>query len=292
MKRTIKKWMAGWMGGMLLLAVALSASSAAAETASIAFPPDEETLVYDISFLIFRNAAVGKLTMKYLPERDLYEGIVTAQTKGFIGLLSLFRKDTYRSLMRLSPDGRLIPVEFHKQVKMGGWETTSTTFLDYDKGEMRWNSTEVNDDKKEVDVDSHAIPSGLVFEDFISAFFNLRRGSYGPIHPGQEAQVLALPTKKWFKEGQKDYKFFTVKVGERKVEKDGVARLTISIKVPKELFGQKVGDIRFFIREDKVPSKIVVKKAILFGDMLGKLRSRQIDSDDLAADWRSQLMHQ
>ena len=291
MKKMTKKWLAGGIGGMLLLAAALSGSSGAAEPASIAFPPEEETLVYDISFLIFRNAAVGKLSLKYLPERDLYEGVVTAQTKGLIGLLSLFRKDTYRSLMRLSPNGRLIPVEFHKEVKMGGWEISSSTYLDYDKGKMRWNSVEINGDEKEVDIDSHPIPGGLVFEDFISAFFNLRRGFYGPIHPGQEAHVLALPTKKWFKEGQTEYQFFTVNVGRRNLEKDGVARLTISIKVPKELFGQKVGDIRFFIREDKVPSRIVVKKAILFGDMLGKLRSRKIESDGLTADWRSQLMN-
>ncbi len=246
-------------------------------------PVVEEDLVYDISFLIFRNAAVGSLKIRYLPERDLYEGVVAAQTKGIIGFLSFYRRDTYRSLMRLAPDGRLIPVEFHKKVRMGGSETASTTVLDYQAGVIRWRSTKVNDYETEVEAKSHPIPAGAVYEDFISAFLNLRRGVYGPIRPGKEIRVPSLPTEKWFKEREKKTQYFTIKVGERRVDKDGVSRMVITLNVPKELFGQKVGKIQFHIGDDKVPSRITAKKVILFGDMKGKLRSRRTARKELAA---------
>ncbi|MFQ5913640.1 MAG: DUF3108 domain-containing protein [Nitrospinota bacterium] len=273
--------MAAFFGAVFLLAVVLQIGPGAAEAARIVSPPEEEKLVYDISFLIFRNAAVGMLKLKYLPERGLYEGMITARTKGFIGLLSLYRRDRYRSLMRLAPDGRLVPVEFHKEVKMGGRRTVSTTVLDYEAGVMRWRSTEDNGRESEAEVKSHPIPAGVVYEDFISAFLNLRRGVYGPIRPGREIQVLSLPTRKWFKERQRKTQYFTVKVGERK-EKDGISLMLVSITVPKELFGQKVGSVRFHIREDNVPSRIIVKKAVLFGDVRGKLRSRHVAGDQLA----------
>lgn len=241
----------------------------------------EEVLAYDISFLIFRNAATGTLTMKYLPERNLYEGVVSAQTRGFIRFVSFSRRDTYRSLMRLSPRGRLIPVEFHREVKIGGSLTASSTVLDYDAGVMRWKATERNGE--ETEVKSHPIPAGVVYEDFISAFFNLRRGVYGHIEPGKEIRVLSMPTRKWFKERQKKPQYFTVKVGERKVDGDGIPRMEVAITVPRELFGQKVGDVQFHIGEDNVPYWIVVKKAVLFGDMKGKLRSRRTFEGNSAA---------
>ncbi|MFQ5692309.1 MAG: DUF3108 domain-containing protein [Nitrospinota bacterium] len=246
-------------------------------------PVVEEVLVYDISFLFFRNAAVGTLTMKYLPERGLYEGVVKAQTRGFIGFFSLYRQDEYRSLMRLSPNGRLIPVEFHRQVTMGGSRSSSATYLDYERGIMLFRSTEGYGDEAEVETKTHRIPAGFVYEDFISAFFNLRRGIYGPIQPGREVRVLSLPTRKWFKEHQKKPQYFDVKVGERTVNEDGVSRILVSITVPKELFGQKVGAIQFQIREDHVPSRIFVKDAIFFGDMRGSLRSQRPLRKELAA---------
>lgn len=283
MKRTRRRLTAGFLGGCLLLAAALLAGPAATEKAVPVSPPEEEVLVYDISFLIFRNAAVGSLTMRYLPDRGLYEGVVSAQTEGFIGLLSLYRRDTYRSVMRLSPDGRLIPVEFHKEVRMGGYKGTSSTYLDYKTGVMWWESTDVKGDETDVESRRHPIPPGAVYEDFISAFFNLRRGVYGPIAPGKEIRVLSLPTRKWFKERQKKPQHFTVKVGEWTRDKEGNLRMKVAIGVPKELFGQKVGAIRFDVREDKVPSRIIVKKAILFGDMKGKLRSRRVVKRRLTA---------
>ncbi len=246
----------------------------------------EEVLVYDISFLIFRNAAVATLTMKYLPERRLYEGVVSAQTRGFIRFVSLSRRDTYRSLMRLSPRGRLIPVEFRKEVRIGSSRKTSTTVLDYDAGVMRWKSTEADGD--EAEVKSHPIPAGVIYEDFISAFFNLRRGVYGPVKPGKEFRILSIPTRKWFKERQKKLQYFTVKVGERRIDENGIPSLEVALTVPKELFGQKVGDLQFHIGEDNVPLRIVVRKAVLFGDMKGKLRSRRTIERNFAAQAMSE----
>ncbi|MBI2880298.1 MAG: DUF3108 domain-containing protein [Candidatus Tectomicrobia bacterium] len=283
-RRARRSFAAVSLAGWILAAAALSAGPAAAQTLKPIPPPEEERLVYDISFLIFQSAAVGSLVMKYLPDRGLFEGVVSARTKGVIGLVSFYRQDTYRSLMRLSPGGKLIPVEFHREVRTWGYHSTSATVLDYKAGLMRWKSAEVNGDEAETEAKSHPIPEGAVYEDFISAFSNLRRGVYGPIRPGKEIRVLSLPTRNWFKERRGEPQYFTVKVGDRKVERDGVSRMMVAISVPKDLFGQRVGDIRFHVREDNVPSRVLVRKAILFGDVRGLLRSREISQKALTRD--------
>ncbi len=275
MVKARRKSRAGFLTGWLLIVWIMATGLTPAEPALVPSAPVEEKLVYDISFLIFKNAVVGSMTMKYLPDRGLYEGVVSARTKGFIGLVSLFRQDRYRSVMRLDDDGRLVPVEFHKEVVMGGFKCASSTFLDYASGVMWWTSTESKGDDAETEFKAHRIPPGTVYEDFISSFFNLRRGVYGPINPGKVIRIFSIPTRKWFKERQKKRQFFTVTVGSRKTGADGHSGLDIAITVPKELFGQTVGAVRFRIREDNVPSRILVKKAIFFGNMRGMLRSRR-----------------
>ncbi len=277
-----KKIYSGLAGIILFFGLLIPAGTGFAGPATDLSLPADESLVYDIGFLFFRKAAVGKLTLRYLPERDLYEGVVQAETKGFIGWLSLSRKDTYRSLMRLSADGgRLIPVEFSKEVRTWGYRFKSKTHLDYQAGVMWWRSTEEVGGKTSVKLKAYPIRAGVVYEDFISAFFNLRRGVYGPLRPGQRYRLLSLPTRQWVKKHGDKPQYFSVKVGETKVDK--VSRTIVSINVPKDLFGQKVGDIRFHLREDLVPSRIFVENVVLFGDMKGKLRTGYVPKRRLTA---------
>lgn len=269
--------------GFFLFLAVLYAGPGTVESALAAEPVEEETLLYDISFLIFRNAAVGSLTVRYLPGRDLYEGTVIGETKGFISWMSFARKDTYRSLMRLSPDGKkLIPVEFSQEVRTWAYRVVSKTVLDYETGIMRWEYTEDVSGETSVEARSHPIPPGVIYEDFISAFLNLRRGSYGPLRPGREIKLFSLPTRKWFKENRKAPPRFKVKISGQEAQRDSGSILSVSVNIPDDLFGQKVGIIRFLLRQDLVPSHIVVENVLLFGDMKGSLRSRRIHRKEIA----------
>ena len=44
------------------------------------------------------------------------------------------------------------------------------------------------------------------------------------------------------------------------------------VKVPKELFGQKTGEVRVWMDENLIPVAATVERAILFGDVSGTLR--------------------
>ena len=268
---------AGFILGMIFMA-GVAAGEAPART--------EEVFVYDISFLFFRNAAEGTLTLRYLPGRDLYEGVLRAKTKGFIGFLSFARKDTYRSLMRLSEDGkRLIPIQFSKQVSMWGYQGSSTTNLDYNLGIIWWNSTEKTGGETTREIKAHPIPEGVVYEDFISVFFNLRRGAYGPIEPGRRYTLRALPTRQAFKKGGNKSQTFSIKV--RQSNAGDAPGKVVSINVPKDLFGQRVGDIQFHLEENLTPSRILVENVLLFGDMKDKLRTHRVAGERrLAAQLR------
>ncbi len=269
MRRANRNWIAGFLAGLLLFAVAFLPGPAAAQTASVASLPEEETLVYNIGFLIFRKAADGSMALRYLPKRDLYEGVLQAKTKGFISWVSLAREDTYRSLMRLSPDGRLIPVEFFKEVHTWSYQITSRTVLDYESGVMRWKTTEVIGGKTSIEEKSQPIPPGVIYEDFISAFFNLRRGAYGSIRPGQNFRILSLPTDQWFEKKAEEPQYFLVRIDP--AQEKGLSQTVVSIHVPEDLFGQTVGDIQFHMRQYFIPSRILVKKALIFGNMEGNL---------------------
>lgn len=229
----------------------------------------EENVNYDISFLWFKKAAVGRL--RFSREGQGFKAVLEAETRGFIGFLTFYRKHIYISHMSYLPERKRMRVDFFERyVRIGGNEEKTLTWTDYDKQILRRK-----DYKRGMLVENaeEAIPEGVVYEDILSALYNIRIGCYGPIRRGRRFTVHSLPS-----EGVStiDVNFTTkeesLKTRDLFGDKFDENMLSANVKVPKNLFKSKTGEISMLFDDAIVPVYGVVKDYIGFGDILGVLK--------------------
>lgn len=240
-----------------------------------------EKVNYDINFLWFKKAAVG--TLKFLREGSGFKAILEAETKGFIGFLTFYRKHTYISHMSYLPDENRMRVDFFERyVKIGGSQEKTLTWTDYDKLILRRKDYKRGMLFENVE---EAIPEGVVYEDILSAFYNVRIGYYGPIRRGRQFTVRSLPSDgvstievnfTTREESIKNRDLFGDKFDEH--------MLSANVKVPRDLFKSKTGEISMLFDDAIVPVYGVVKDYIGFGDIMGMLKR---DGETVHADSKS-----
>ncbi len=266
---------------LLLLAALLGAAASPADSASPRLPRNED-FTYTVHFLWFTNAAKAKLLIRRVGKAR-YRAELMAETTGFVGLLTQYRKNHYVSEMEYSPEkGRLLSRRYTKTVSLGSDITRSITVIDREKGEIRWTTTE---NGKVKDEGSEPIPEGIIYEDLLSAFFNLRIGAFGPLTRGRKLTITTLPAYQSTDEGVEDYKKefvrnFDIRIADaaterayrKRYEQNQENGLLALVKVPKELFGQKTGEIRVWLDAGLIPVAATVEDAILFGDVHGYLQ--------------------
>ena len=184
------------------LAPSVPAFPASPATRAVSSPPEED-FVYDIDFLWFKKMAEGRLSIRRTgPKR--YRADLVARTKGFIGFLTSYRKNHYISEMEFLPDkNRLLSRRYTKTVHSGLDVSKSVTVIDYKKGEIRWETTTNGEIR---DKGTEPIPKGLIYEDLLSALFNLRFGAFGPMTHGRQLTITTLPAYASTEEGEVDFK--------------------------------------------------------------------------------------
>ncbi|MFQ5912572.1 MAG: DUF3108 domain-containing protein [Nitrospinota bacterium] len=253
--------------------------SAAAEP--ISFPEDED-FTYNIRFLWFKRVAQGRLRIHRVSGRR-YRAELLAETKGLIGFLTFHQKNHYVSEADYVPEsGRLITRRFTKVVTRGRKVAKSVTEIDYESGEFRWMATENREVK---DKGSEPIPEGVIYEDMLSAFFNLRHGAFGPLTRGRRVSVSSLPYYQATEKGQTEYekefiRSFEIRIADAQTEKAYRRRfgrpdekgLLVLVQMPRDLFGQKAGEILVWFDTDLIPIAARVEDVIFLGDVSGVLR--------------------
>ncbi|MDH3975413.1 MAG: DUF3108 domain-containing protein [Deltaproteobacteria bacterium] len=229
----------------------------------------KENVNYDINFLWFSKAAVGKLN--FSREGPGFKAILEAETKGFIGFLTFYRKHSYISHMSYLPDSRQLRVDFfERHVKVGSNEEKTYTWTDYNRRVLR--REEYKKGKKIEDV-KELIPEGVIYEDILSAFYNVRLGYYGPIRRGRQFTVRSLPS-----DGVSTIEVsFTTKEDAIKSRdlfgnKFDENMFSARVKVPRDLFKSKTGEVSILFDDALVPVYGVVKDYIGFGDIMGILK--------------------
>ena len=269
-----------WMGSLIFL-FTLSGLSRGSDLTlpGVSVPkafPHTESLQYDIGFLWFKQAAQGDLSLQPKGPPGHFVATLEAKTHGFIGLLTRYRKNTYQSFLRFDPlVQRLTTSRFVKEEIVGGESTKTVTDLDYKKREITWQRYE---DGVLTEEGREAIPPGVVYEDVLSAFYNLRQGFYGVLDQGRHLTLNTLPLRG----GQKKkyaIRTFDIRIatpGEEEEERKrfpDLARqgLLAIVRIPKEIFRQKTGEVRIWLDQDLIPLTSVIEDAIFFGDVKGQL---------------------
>ncbi len=234
-----------------------------------------ESIYFDISFLWFDNAAEAKISL--FEQNGQLRAKLEAQTKGFIGWFTAYRKHVYEAKLEVIENGtRLRSKEFYRIVDDGATLEKSDHFLDYNQRKHFWKKTqngEIFEDKSE------DIPIGTNFDDILTAFYNFRNGVYGKLKKGQSYEIPTIP--------EKGHKTLTVQI--RTEEEEKTARLEenrpladellLRVKIPKEIFKTENGEIFFWASKHFIPLETTVKDYILFGDLHAILAKREFSEN-------------
>lgn len=259
----------------LLLWYIFSATAWAEEKPDIGQYFDGERMEYNISYWFLDKAAYGYMEFKKIQEDPLrYEVVLSAETRGVAGVLTLFQRNMYRSVLEVIEDGKkLRSLSFEKQVLKKGWADRSFHEFDY-KNNTYKKSTYENGYLKEFK--DAPIPAGVIYEDALSAFFNLRYGSYGEPQKGKIYMIRTYPAN--------GIDFFKVEVArpeaeaqKRKLRNIAYVDWLAILTVPKELFGTGEGIIEAWLSKELVPLVITVENVLFFGDMRGTLIKRSFN---------------
>ncbi|MBI5186739.1 MAG: DUF3108 domain-containing protein [Nitrospinae bacterium] len=228
---------------------------------------------YDISFLWFDKAAEG--SFQFMREDDGFKAVLQAETKGFIGFLTSYRKHVYISHLVYVPEkGKLRARVFERNVVIGDKTERTITYLDYGRRLMEWEDYKGGKLKEKK---SQEIPAGMEYEDILSAFLNFRLGVYGPIERERKFSINTIPEK-----GQA---IIDVNILSREAAlklksmfgKDYREDLMpIKVKVPKEIFKSKTGEVAILMDDRILPIIGVVENYIGFGDIRAVLRTGKI----------------
>lgn len=226
-----------------------------------------EELVYDIGFWFFDDVAVGRLDLRKGEGND-YVATLKANTTGqVVNWVLRHRKDTYVAHFKMAGDGkRFITKSFEKTVNIGGKVRRTKTVFDFGKNVMTWKSWQ---DGREDKSGETPLPRGIYCDDPLAAFYNFRFGVYGPIEEGREYRIYSFPKQErvpeiYLKVLKKDD---MLKRGNNAYSADYLA----DVKLDKDLFGSKAGDVEIYFTRDMTPVEAVAREILFFGDVRGRL---------------------
>jgi len=226
-----------------------------------------EVLRYEVGFWLidpvgggvadFRNLGNGRYMVYHL-----------GKAEGFVGWLTSYRREIYRSTMSTINNGkRLIPHKFEEYSVIGEWYRKKTTTYNY---AARKVITEGEKEGKPLGREEIEIPPGALYDDPVTAFYNLRFGVYGKVEPGREFLLNTLPSKR--------PEIIRIKVASREETERRRAEekiktgkdLLIQILIDREMWGRKKGELEIWFNRDLIPISGVVKDIPFFGNVRGR----------------------
>ncbi len=227
-----------------------------------------ESVNYDISFLWFKKAAAGSVT--FGREGNGFFAALEAKTKGIVGFFTSHKKHRYVSHMTyVRKENRFRSTFFERYVTEGRKSEKTLSRLDYETRQVISTFFKNGEQVKET---VEPIPLGVEYEDILSALYNVRIGYYGPLKAGRSFQLMTIP-----REGQSviDVEIATPEEAKRRRFLFGRSAsdtfLNANVRVPKEIFESKTGEVALLFDDSILPVHGIVKDYIGFGDVRATL---------------------
>jgi len=227
-----------------------------------------EVMNFTVGFLFFRHAGDAQIGLVPLPQRGRYRATLSGKTRGIIGFLTRHRQDIHISELEEDKSRkRFICTRLIRDTKIGNNHTIKIFEMDYKK--RRLTITRIKGKRKSLH--SKPIPKGDIYDDPVTAFYNFRFGSYGPIRYGKKFVINTIPGKR--------LNHITLQIGSKQETKRKARALTISGRVKylvylwiaPDIIKSKKGEIEGWLSPTLIPLYGVAKDVILFGDVEGKL---------------------
>jgi hypothetical protein len=228
-----------------------------------------EELFYDGGFWLFKRVAIGKMSFRKLEEEGRYMATLQGETLGVLGWAARYRVDTYRSVMEEVDGGRrLRSISFGEDVKIGSKLRRRTYFSDYQK--RRWVRVRRRKDGTEAKTEEE-IPPGMLYDDFVTGFYNFRYGVYGKIERGKKYTVPTFPKK-----GPANYEIWIASKEEEERKRKSLElkegrEYMIKLFIGPEITHSKEGMIEGWLSKDLIPMEGMIRDVILYGDVKAAL---------------------
>ena len=232
-----------------------------------------ERLSFDISFMMFDDAATAEV--RFFKKEGHFTAVLTAETKGFVGFFTSYRKHYYKATFDLSKDhSRVLTRKFEREVITGDDVEKTVHYLDYHNRKhfwFRYNNNKLTEQEDEV------IPDGKYYDDILAAFYNFRNSVYGPLEKGKNYVIDTIPDK-----SMKDIKVFILPEGEQEKIREDQDRpkndeYLLNVVIPKDVFKTKTGELLFWGSKHFIPLETRVRDYVLLGDLHVKLKERKVD---------------
>ncbi len=274
-RRLFLRWLLGFS---LLPAFPFNVQKAEAQGGSPASPERRgsiaeffkgEELHYDVGAWIFKRVALAKLSFREMGEKGRYLSTLQGETLGVLGWVARYRVDTYRSIMEEIEGGRrLRSVSFEEDVKVGNKLRRRTHFFDYQK--RKWIEVRQRKDGTKVKKEQE-IPSGMVYDDFLTASYNFRYGVYGGIERGRKYTVATFPKK-----GTSSYEVSVASKEEeekrrRSDQTEEGKEFFVKLYLDPEITHSKEGLIEGWLSKEFYPLEGAIKDVFFYGDVKGRL---------------------
>jgi hypothetical protein len=233
-----------------------------------------EELTYQIGFWLFPHCGRAKTRFSETERPGVYRASLEGRTVGVMDMVLGRYQYTYVSFLETSPKGdRFRPLRFEFTQKQMGKESGRTVTFDYVGGEIIFFRTGNNGKVVE---EKRSMKEGIIYEDYLTLFYNFRYGYYGPlkrgqsyhlplfIHEGMNALDLVIASR----EEEERRRHMEM----NKENKDFFLRF----RVNQEDVSSTSGEIEAWLSCDGVPVQGTIKDVILFGDLWGSLIRRDM----------------
>jgi len=228
-----------------------------------------EELSYRMSIVWIKQAAIGRISFEDVQRGQLWRATLEGKATGIIGWLTRYRKDTYTAYMEPIDGGRrLRPLRFEEDIVVGGKIRSKITHFDYRRGKLikrRMNSNGIF-----IQTEGE-IPEGVIYDDFLTAFYNFRSGVYGKIQRGKRYRVRTLP-KAGISTIDVEIAPKEEEMRMRRGQRDGGDReYYVTVFLDKEITKSRTGKVKGWVSKNLVPIEGTIEDVVFFGDVHGFL---------------------
>ena len=232
-----------------------------------------EDYLYAIDFLFFTRLAEGELRLSETELPNVYRAELVGRTLGVASWLTGDRTQTYSSLMELTPDGSLRSIEHVARItkrKWGKWQNRVRYYrYDYEQGKIFDKKSKEGVFRPEKE---HDIPAGQQPVDMLTAFYNLRAGTYGPLVRGARFLIST------YAKGEFPKLEINILMPEQQAEHGYLPShgLLVEVTVDPEVFETGSGKLYIWFNDAGIPERGTIEDLIGFGDIRGYLNEENL----------------
>ncbi|HDM10123.1 MAG TPA: DUF3108 domain-containing protein [Desulfobacteraceae bacterium] len=232
-----------------------------------------EELNYHIGFWLFSHCGEATVRLCKSPAKNIYMAKMDGKTVGVVDLLVGRYRYSYESHAGYDEQtDRLFPLYFRLRKKRKEKIGIRTITFNYKDRELIFARKTAKGKKTQKVL---PMEKGVLYEDYLTLFYNFRNGYYGPL---QRDMTYHLPLH--IHEG---FKFLDLTIGSEEEAHNARAQelnpkdmdYFVRFRVLKEDVSSKSGNIAGWLSKEAVPVKGVIKDVIFFGDLWGVLVKRE-----------------